>query len=111
MYLLFQGLVRSIGSSIAISSGVIVHALLLNITPRLFAINIRATIFGCCHATGQLGSILSYIILLFHPMDDVTFSAVMAVVTVTAAGLCCFLPDVDGRELPDVIEDMDYYSE
>lgn len=104
-------MLRSIGSSIAISSGVIVHALLLNITPRLFAINIRATIFGCCHATGQLGSIISYIILLFHPMDDITFAVVMVAVTIIAAGLCCMLPDVDGRELPDFLEDMDYYSE
>ncbi|CAH2229085.1 jg2530 [Pararge aegeria aegeria] len=25
--------------------------------------------------------------------------------------LCCVLPDVEGRELPDVLEDMDYFSE
>lgn len=44
-------------------------------------------------------------------MDDITFAAVEIGVTVTLAVLCLVFPDVDGRELPDVMEDMDYYCE
>ncbi|KAG6453431.1 hypothetical protein O3G_MSEX008152 [Manduca sexta] len=106
-----KGFLHDILSAFAIGSGVIGQTLLLNITPRLFAINIRTTILGCCHAAGQLGSMISYIFFMFHPLTDITSMAVHIVVTLGLAGLCLALLDVDGRELPDVIEDMDYFSE
>nr|XP_021201801.2 solute carrier family 22 member 2-like isoform X1 [Bombyx mori] len=97
--------------SIALGSGITVHALILNVTPRLFAINIRATIFGCCHAAGQLGSIISYTILLLTPTNNVTQICTEVLVTIVLIGLCFMVLDVDRRELPDVLEDMDYFSE
>lgn len=98
-------------SSLALSSGLIVHALILNITPRLFATNVRATLFGCCHAIGQIGTMISYLVLLFYVMDDLVFASMDIVVSLALVSLCLLLPDVDGRELPDIMEDMDYYSE
>ncbi|CAH0586916.1 unnamed protein product [Chrysodeixis includens] len=108
---LYKGPVRSFLSSIALASGVLAHALILNITPRLFAINIRATVVGCCHATGQLGSIISYLLFLFQPLNDDMLVGIELTVTMVLVGLCFIFPDVDGRELPDIIEDMDYFAE
>ncbi|XP_026734149.1 solute carrier family 22 member 5-like isoform X2 [Trichoplusia ni] len=108
---LCKGPLRSFLSSIALASGILAHALILNITPRFFAINIRATVVGCCHATGQLGSIVSYLLFLFRPINDVTLVSIELTVMTILIGLCITFPDVDDRELPDVMEDMDYFSE
>lgn len=89
----------------------IVHGLILNITPRLFAINIRATLFGCCNAIGQLGSIVCYLLIMIHDADDVTRKVIEGSLAIILTVICFVIPDVDGRELPDVIEDMDYFSE
>ncbi|KAJ8723280.1 hypothetical protein PYW08_003192 [Mythimna loreyi] len=107
----YKGAVSSLLYSIALASGLLAHALILNITPRLFAINIRATVFGCCHATGQIGSILSYLLILFHPISDLSQMSIELSVTIILVGLCFVFPDVDQRELPDMLKDMDYYSE
>lgn len=96
---------------LALAASVIVHGLILNITPRLFAINIRATLFGCCYSSGYLGSIICYLLVVFRAVDDVTMMIVEAGLAFLLIVLCCILPNVDGRELPDVMEDMDYFSE
>lgn len=44
-------------------------------------------------------------------MNEVTFLVVATGATIALVGLCLVLPNVDERELPDVMEDMDYYSE
>ncbi|XP_075975689.1 solute carrier family 22 member 7-like [Anticarsia gemmatalis] len=106
-----KGTIHSFFASVALASGLVAHALILNITPRLFAINIRATFFGCCHATGQLGSIISYLLFLFCPTSEITLMAVELAVTAVLAGLCFIIPNVDERELPDIVKDMDYFSE
>ena len=98
-------------SPIALASGLLAHALIMNITPRLFSINIRATVVGCCHATGQIGSIISYLLFLFHPMGDTSQMIIAFFVTIILVGLCFVFPDVDKRELPDVLRDMDYFAE
>lgn len=97
--------------SATLGIGMIGHSLLLNITPRLFAINIRATIFGCCHLCGQLGTIICYLLLFLDLTDHKSFVLIQIGVTFALSVLCCVIPDVDGRELPDIIEDMDYFSE
>lgn len=107
----FQGTIKIVASSIALSAGIMVHSLILNITPRLFATNVRGIACGCCHASGQIGSTISYILFLLEPRNEITFLAVVTVSTITLVGLCLVLPNVDGRELPDVMEDMNYYSE
>nr|XP_021181720.2 solute carrier family 22 member 4 [Helicoverpa armigera] len=109
--LIFKGTIHWMLSTIALGSGLVAHALILNMTPRLFAINIRATVVGCCHATGQLGSIISYLPFLFHPMNDITLVAIVLCATLIMAVLCLMYPDVDRRELPDLMTDMDYFSE
>ncbi|XP_069357937.1 solute carrier family 22 member 4-like isoform X2 [Maniola hyperantus] len=103
--------VTNIISPFALAASIIVHALILNITPRLFAINIRATLFGCCYSCGHLGSMICYLIVIFRTVDKVILVIVEAGLAVLLIVLCCVLPDVDGRELPDVMEDMDYFSE
>ncbi|XP_045769529.1 solute carrier family 22 member 4-like isoform X2 [Maniola jurtina] len=103
--------VTDIISPIALAASVIVHGFILNLTPRLFAINIRATLFGCCYSCGHLGSIICCLIVIFRAVDEVILMTVEAGLAVLLIILCCVLPDVDGRELPDVLEDMDYFSE
>ncbi|KAH9627693.1 hypothetical protein HF086_016847 [Spodoptera exigua] len=107
----YKSTVSSILSSIALSSGLVAHALVLNITPRLFATNIRATAVGFCHATGQIGSIISYLLFLFHPISNTVIMVIELGVTLIIIGLLFIFPDVDQRELPDVMKDMDYFSE
>ncbi|XP_061714197.1 solute carrier family 22 member 4-like [Cydia pomonella] len=87
------------------------HAMTLTITPRLFAIKIRATLLGCCHAAGQLGAIIGYLITMLKLVDEVTLALLEAATTVSMLVLCLVFPDVDRREMPDVLEDMDYFSE
>uniref|UniRef100_A0A2A4J4J6 Major facilitator superfamily (MFS) profile domain-containing protein n=1 Tax=Heliothis virescens TaxID=7102 RepID=A0A2A4J4J6_HELVI len=108
---IFKGTIHCVLSTIALGSGLVAHALILNMTPRLFAINIRATVVGCCHATGQLGSIVSYLLFLFHPISNIAMVSIELCITMILAGLCLMYPDVDRRELPDVMTDMDYFSE
>ncbi|XP_047531388.1 solute carrier family 22 member 7-like [Vanessa atalanta] len=98
-------------TSISLGTGVIIHGLILNITPRLFAINIRCTLLGCCHSSGQLGSIICYLIVSFHVFEDVVLIVIETGLSIGLLLLCYVIPDVDRRELPDVIEDMDYFSE
>ncbi|XP_022828294.1 solute carrier family 22 member 13-like [Spodoptera litura] len=107
----YKSPISSFLSSIALGSGLVAHALILNITPRLFAINIRATVVGCCYATGQIGSIISYLLFLFHPLSNVVIMVIEFFVTLILIGLLFIFPDVDQRELPDVMKDMDYFSE
>ncbi|KAL0880237.1 hypothetical protein ABMA27_002695 [Loxostege sticticalis] len=95
----------------ALASQVIVYMLLLIITPRLFAINIRGTLFGCCHAIGQLGSMFSYMFFLFQPLHNEAFLTVNVCVMVALVTSSLILLDVDRRELPDMMDDMDYFSE
>ncbi|RVE44856.1 hypothetical protein evm_010511 [Chilo suppressalis] len=109
--IVFGHIISHLFSSIALSSGVIVYALLMNITPRLFAMRLRATLFGCCHAVGQLGTMISYLVFAFLPLNNMIYVAVNMAVTMALATLTFTLVDVDGRELPDLIEDMDYFSE
>lgn len=98
-------------TAIALGSEVVIYMLLLNITPRLFAINMRATLFGCCHAIGQLGTIVSYLMFTFQPLNDLASISVDITITMALIALSLVLLNVDGRELPDFIEDMDYFSE
>ncbi|CAH1636444.1 unnamed protein product [Spodoptera littoralis] len=107
----YKSPISSFLSSIALGSGLVAHALILNITPRLFAINIRATVVGCCYATGQIGSIISYLLFLFHPLSNIVIMVIEFCVTLILIGLLFIFPDVDQRELPDVMKDMDYFSE
>ncbi|XP_053604870.1 organic cation/carnitine transporter 2-like isoform X3 [Plodia interpunctella] len=102
---------RNLLSSIALASSIVGHALLLNITPRLFAIKVRGTLVGACQAVGEIGAILGYIIFLFDPMGSLTTMGVTIGITLTLSALCLMFLDVDGRELPDIMEDMDYFSE
>lgn len=97
--------------AVALGSRVVVYMLITNITPRLFAINVRATLFGCCHAVDKLGTVFSYLVLVFQPFNTIVSIAVDMTIMVILILLCLVLPDVDGRELPDMIEDMDYFSE
>ncbi|XP_045536055.1 solute carrier family 22 member 4-like [Papilio machaon] len=97
--------------SAALSTGMMGHAILLNITSRLFAINVRATIFGCCHSFGQLGTIICYLLYLLNYDDHKSLIFVQIGTTFILTALCYVIPDVDGRELPDIVEDMDYFSE
>ncbi|XP_064072397.1 solute carrier family 22 member 13-like [Vanessa tameamea] len=98
-------------TSISLGTGVIIHGLILNITPRLFAINIRCTSLGCCHSSGQLGSIICYLIVSFHAFEDVVLIVIETGLAIGLLLLCYVIPDVDRRELPDIMEDMDYFSE
>ncbi|XP_049872892.1 solute carrier family 22 member 1-like [Pectinophora gossypiella] len=98
-------------SSMALASGIMVHCLILNITPRFYAINVRATLFGCCHASGQLGAMTSYIIFIYKALDDISFATLELGIAIVLICLTFVLPQVDGRELPDMMEDMDYFSE
>ncbi|XP_072932775.1 solute carrier family 22 member 4-like isoform X2 [Epargyreus clarus] len=107
----YHNTITSLISSLALASGLIGHTLILVITPRLFAINVRATLFGCCNATAQLGTITNHLILRFRAMDDLTLMILEVAVTFALCAACYVIPDVDGRELPDVMEDMDYFSE
>ncbi|CAK1585483.1 unnamed protein product [Parnassius mnemosyne] len=97
--------------SAALGTGLIGHTILLNITPRLFAINIRATIFGCCHSTGQFGALICYLIFFLDATDHIALVLIQVGFTFVLTALCYIIPDVDARELPDVMEDMDYFSE
>lgn len=87
------------------------HGLILSITPRLFAINIRATLFGCCNSTGQIGSIICYLLITLNKIDDFSSKIIEASLAIVLTILCYIIPDVDGRELPDVVEDMDFFTE
>ncbi|XP_013190463.2 solute carrier family 22 member 7 [Amyelois transitella] len=102
---------RNLLASIALASSIVGHAILLNITPRIFAIKIRSTLLGACQAIGQVGSMIAYIIFLFDTMNSLTTMGVTIGITLTMSALCLMLHDVDGRELPDIMEDMDYFSE
>ncbi|XP_041979701.1 solute carrier family 22 member 13-like [Aricia agestis] len=95
----------------ALSCGVMVQAIILNITPRLLATHVRATLLGFCHSAGHLGAILSSIVILLNAIDSISLMIANIVLSIVLLCLCYMLPDVDGRELPDVIQDMDYYSE
>jgi hypothetical protein len=88
-----------------------VQAILLNITPRLFAITIRATLFGCCYAIGELGTVGAYLLFVFQPLTNVVYIVAEIGITLSLATLCSILIDVDSRELPDMVDDMDYFSE
>lgn len=44
-------------------------------------------------------------------MNDVMLVGIELTVMIMLIGLCFIFPDVDDRELPDVMEDMDYFSE
>ncbi|XP_038214301.1 solute carrier family 22 member 4-like [Zerene cesonia] len=107
----FNSTICDLLTSIGLASGLISYALLLNITPRLFAVNIRATLVGCCHAAGHLGTITCYLLTSLRSINDSTMLITTLAVTVILVGLCFIFPDVDGRELPDTIKDMDYFSE
>ncbi|XP_045499329.1 solute carrier family 22 member 1-like [Colias croceus] len=107
----FNTTISDLLTSIGLASGLISYALLLNITPRLFAVNIRGTLVGCCHAAGHLGTITCYLIISLRAINDSTMIITVLVVTVLLVALCFVLPDVDDRELPDTIKDMDYFSE
>ncbi|XP_023934107.2 solute carrier family 22 member 21-like [Bicyclus anynana] len=103
--------IANVISPLALAAIVIVHGLMVNITPRLFAINIRATLLGCCHSVGHLGSLICCVIVTFQVMNDQTLMFVEAGLVLLLIVVCSVLPDVDGREMPDVLEDMDYFSE
>lgn len=98
-------------TSISLGTGLIIHGLILNITPRVLAINIRCTLLGCCHSSAQLGSIICYLIIAFHAFETIILILIETTIAIGLLILCYVLPDVDGRELPDVITDMDYFSE
>ncbi|XP_052755238.1 uncharacterized protein LOC113509798 [Galleria mellonella] len=107
-------ILRNFLSSIALAFRLVGHALILNITPRYFATKIRATILLSLTnylAAGQLGAMISYLLIVFQPINDATIVAIEVAVTLTLASLRFIFLDVDGRELPDVLEDMDYFSE
>ncbi|XP_013173282.1 PREDICTED: solute carrier family 22 member 4-like [Papilio xuthus] len=106
-----KGINISFVHTAALSTGMMGHTILLNITPRLFAINVRATIFGCCHSSGQLGTIICYLLYLLDYDDHKSLIFVQIGATFMLTALCYVIPDVDGRELPDIVEDMDYFSE
>ncbi|XP_047990734.1 solute carrier family 22 member 4-like [Leguminivora glycinivorella] len=95
----------------ALATSLNAHAITLSITPRLFAIKIRATLLGCCHAAGQMGAIIGYLITSLKLVDEITLALLEAAATVAMLVLCLVFPDVDDREMPDVLEDMDYFSE
>ncbi|XP_068617444.1 uncharacterized protein [Battus philenor] len=97
--------------SAALGTGMIGHTILLSITPRLFPINVRATIFGCCHSSGQLGTVICFLLFRLQLDNHISLIFVQTGVTFILIILCYMIPDVDGRELPDVVEDMDYFSE
>ncbi|CAH2084817.1 unnamed protein product [Euphydryas editha] len=107
----FNDSISDVLTSISLGTGLIIHGLILNITPRIFAINVRCTLFGCCHSSGQLGSIICYLIVAFRAFEDIIYILIEATIAIGLLILCYVLPDVDGRELPDVIGDMDYFSE
>ncbi|CAH4034046.1 unnamed protein product [Pieris brassicae] len=97
-------------STIGLASGLISHALLLNITPRVLATKCRATLFGCYYSLGHLGTMTAYLITT-QDIRDLTMMIVVVVITLILIFICLILPDVDGRELPDTLKDMDYFSE
>ncbi|VVD00483.1 unnamed protein product [Leptidea sinapis] len=98
-------------STIGWASGLVGNSLLINITPRIFAVNTRASVFGCCHAFGQIGAIVCYLVCTLTTVDDIIFIVTVLAVTLVMATLCLLLPDVDKRELPDTMMDTDYFSE
>lgn len=98
-------------TTFALASQIVVHLLLLNITPRLFAINIRATLLGCCHAIGEFGCMIGYLLYVFQPFSDVVDIIIDVGIMVVLITLSLVLFDVDRREMPDLIDDMDYFSE
>lgn len=83
----------------------------MHMMPRLYGINVRATLFGFCHATGQIGAIISYMFHIYNPLEAMSLAIILFLITLGLVGLCIMFPDVDDRELPDVLEDMDYFSE
>ncbi|XP_047517519.1 solute carrier family 22 member 1-like [Pieris napi] len=97
-------------STIGLASGLISHALLLNITPRVLATKCRATLFGCYYSLGHLGTMTAYLVTT-QDIRDLTMMIVVVVITLILVFICLILPDVDGRELPDTLKDMDYFSE
>ncbi|CAG9787720.1 unnamed protein product [Diatraea saccharalis] len=54
---------------------------------------------------------ISYLLFTFQPLNNMTYLAVNTAITMALATLTFMLFDVDGRELPDLIDDMDYFSE
>lgn len=97
--------------AVAISCGTTGRLLIGVITPRLFSINIRATSLGSCFALGQLGSMIGYLIFLLEAVDNFSLSALILAASLSLCALCLILPDVDSRELPDIMQDMDYFLE
>ncbi|XP_050348538.1 solute carrier family 22 member 13-like [Nymphalis io] len=104
-------IISDVFTSVSLAAGVLIHGLILNITPRLFAINVRCTLLGCCHASGQLGSIICYLTVYFHAFEDIVLIVIETGLAIGLLLLCYMIPDVDRRELPDIMEDMDYFSE
>lgn len=98
-------------SPIALSCGTIGWFVIAIITPRLFSINIRATTLGSCYALGQLGSMVAYLMHVLEALSSSSLSAVIVTATLSICTLCLILPDVDYRELPDIMLDMDYFLE
>lgn len=110
-YYIFQDTLNSLLYSFALAARIIALAIILIITPRFFAINIRATLLGCCHAAGQLGAIVGYLVTTTKLMSSVAMALLGVILTVILAILCLIFPDVDNREMPDVLQDMDYFCE
>lgn len=106
-----QQILFYIPAAVALSTGVTVHAIILHMMPRCYGINVRATLFGFCHATGQIGAIISYMFHIYTPLDPMPLAIIALLITLCLVAICVMLPDVDNRELPDVLEDMDYFSE
>ncbi|KAI8421807.1 hypothetical protein MSG28_009764 [Choristoneura fumiferana] len=103
--------ITSLLYSFALAARIIAFAIILIITPRFFAINIRATLLGCCQAAGQLGAIVGYLVTTTKLMNTVAMALLGVVLTVILMILCLIFPDVDNREMPDVLQDMDYFCE
>ncbi|CAG9132739.1 unnamed protein product [Plutella xylostella] len=102
---------RVIVATLAMSSGVLARLLILVITPRLFAISIRATMVGLCNGIAHIGAIVTYLVVVLRVMNNYVLLGVILACTLSLGALCMKLPDVDDRELPDVLEDMDYFMD
>ncbi|XP_048485415.1 solute carrier family 22 member 2 [Plutella xylostella] len=102
---------RVIVATLAMSSGVLARLLILVITPRLFAISVRATMVGLCNGIAHIGAIVTYLVVVLRVMNNYVLLGVIFACTLSLGALCMKLPDVDDRELPDVLEDMDYFMD
>ncbi|CAK1555137.1 unnamed protein product [Leptosia nina] len=96
-------------AALGVASGLVSYALLFNMTPRLLALIARATLVGCCYSAGEIGTITCYLLILY--LQDLTVLILLVIAVLLVTTLCVVLPDVDARELPDTIRDMDYFSE